>query len=173
MQTETRTTGIADAVIEEMEQEAVITQRLFDVIPDDKLSWRPHPKARTLGALAFHVAWIPQGVAELADADVREVGNIPGDTEPKSRAEIVDTFKAAVARAKEILSATDDAKARAEWTLTRDGQTIVQMPRVAFWRSVLLNHYYHHRGQLSAYLRELDVELPSIYGPSADTDPFA
>ncbi|MGI8812203.1 MAG: DinB family protein [Pyrinomonadaceae bacterium] len=48
-----------------------------------------------------------------------------------------------------------------------------RMPRIAFWRSILLNHNYHHRGQLSTYLRQLDVKLPSIYGPSADVNPFA
>jgi uncharacterized damage-inducible protein DinB len=67
----------------------------------------------------------------------------------------------------------DDARLTAPWTLTRNGETIMSIPRIGFVRSVLLNHLYHHRGQLSVYLRMLEVPVPSIYGPSADENPFA
>jgi len=112
-------------------------------------------------------------VAELGQLDSKEAGTFPPDEEATSRAQILDAFAESIKKAKEIVGATDDERAMAEWKLTRDGNTLVAMPRIGFWRSILLNHNYHHRGQLSAYLRELDVPLPSIYGPSADTDPFA
>jgi uncharacterized damage-inducible protein DinB len=67
----------------------------------------------------------------------------------------------------------DDARLAATWSLTRGGKVVMSVPRIGFLRSVLLNHVYHHRGQLSVYLRMLDVPVPSIYGPSADENPFA
>ena len=172
MQAETRQTKMADAVLMEMDQEAETTRRLFNVIPEDKLEWRPHPKARSLGELAMHVAMIAGSVAEIAELDTKEAGDFPVDPVATSRAQLLEAFEESLKRGKEIVSSTDDARAMAEWKLTYDGKTLLAMPRAAFWRSILLNHYYHHRGQLSAYLRELDVELPSIYGPSADTNPF-
>ena len=173
MQPETRKVRLSDTILAEMDQEAEITNRLFNVIPEDKLSWRPHPKAKTLGALAMHIATIPGSVAELGDLDVKEAGNFPADTEPTSRAQIIDAFVESLSRGKEIVAATDDARAVAEWKLVKDGRTLFAAPRMGFWRTILLNHNYHHRGQLSAYLRELNIPLPSIYGPSADENPFA
>jgi uncharacterized damage-inducible protein DinB len=143
------------------------------VIPDDKLGWRPHPKARSLGELAMHIATIPASVAEIADGDTKEAGTFPVDPEATSREQILAIFAENLEKGKQIVAATDDTKAMSDWSLTKDGNTLMTMPRAGFWRMVLLNHNYHHRGQLSAYLRELDVELPSIYGPSADTNPFA
>ena len=172
MQAQTRQTTIADSILMEMDQEAEATRRLFNVIPEDKLSWRPHPKARSLGELAMHVATIPSSVAEIAQMDTKEAGTFPVDPEATSRAQILEVFEDSLKKGKEIVAATDDTRAAAEWKLTKDGATIMAMPRIGFWRMVLLNHNYHHRGQLSAYLRELDVPMPSIYGPSADTNPF-
>jgi uncharacterized damage-inducible protein DinB len=156
----------------EIDQEAETTKRLFDVIPEDKLSWRPHPKARSLGELAMHIATLQGGVAELAQADTIEIPNFPPDPEATSRAEIMAAFADSLKKAKDIVASTDDTRALAEYTVTKDGKTVMAVPRIGFWRAILLNHNYHHRGQLSAYLRELDVPLPSIYGPSADTNPF-
>ena len=172
MQAETRQMRIADSILMEMDQEAETTRRLFNVIPDEKLSWRPHPKARSLGELAMHIAMTPASVAGMAELDSKEVG-APEEPEATSRAQILEVFAESLKKGKEIVNSTDDARAMAEWKLTNDGATLVAMPRIAFWRSILLNHNYHHRGQLSAYLRELDVELPSIYGPSADVNPFS
>ena len=173
MQAETRQMRISDSIVMEMDQEAETTKRLFNVIPEDKLEWRPHPKARSLGELAMHVAMIAGSVAEIAEMDTKEAGDFPVDPVATSRAELLEAFAESLKKGKDIVASTDDARATAEWKLVKDGKTLLAMPRAAFWRSILLNHYYHHRGQLSAYLRELDVELPSIYGPSADTNPFA
>jgi uncharacterized damage-inducible protein DinB len=173
MQAETKQMRIADTILMEMDQEAEITKRLLDIVPEDKLDWRPHPKAKSLGELAMHVAMLQGGVAEISQLDTKEAGDFPPDLEATSRAQILTAFAESLKKAKDIVEATDDARAMAEWRLTKDGQTLLSMPRMAFWRSILLNHNYHHRGQLSTYLRTLDVPLPSIYGPSADTNPFA
>jgi uncharacterized damage-inducible protein DinB len=173
MKAEKKTMGIVDAVVMEMDQEAVITKRLLDIIPEDNLSWRPHPKAMTLGELAMHLATLQAGVASLGQKDINEFSKIPPPPQPASKAEILGTFAKSLQTAKDIVGATSDAQALAEWKLTKDGNTLMTMPRIGFWRAILLNHNYHHRGQLSTYLRELDVALPSIYGPSADVNPFA
>ena len=169
MQAEAKITRLVDPIMAEIDQEAEITKRLFDIIPEDKLSWRPHPKAHSLGELAMHIAWLQGAVAELARPESIELPNFPPDPEATSRAQIMEVFSESQKKAKEIVNATDDTQAMAEYRITKDGKTIVAMPRIAFWRSILLNHNYHHRGQLSTYLRQLDVPLPSIYGPSADT----
>ena len=173
MQTEMKQMRIVDPILAELDQEAEITKRLLDIIPEDKLSWRPHPKAKSLGELAMHVANLQGEVAEIGEPDTKEAGNFPPDVQPTNREQIVEAFAISLKKAKEIVGSTDDARAMAEWKLVKDGKTLFAAPRVGFWRSILLNHNYHHRGQLSAYLRELDVALPSIYGPSADTNPFA
>lgn len=172
MQAETKQMRIADAIVMEMEQEAEITRRLFDIIPDDKLGWRPHPKAKSLGELAMHIAMLQRGVAELGQPDTADFSDLSPEPEAASKAQILETFAESLKKAKEVVGSTDDARAMAEWKITKDGKTLLSMPRIAFWRSILLNHNYHHRGQLSTYLRQLDVPLPSIYGPSADTNPF-
>jgi uncharacterized damage-inducible protein DinB len=172
MQAQTKQMRIADSILMEMDQEAEITRRLLNIIPEDKLSWRPHPKAKSLGELAMHIAGIQGEVAKLGQPDVADANFAP-DVEPANRAEILSTFEKSLKNAKEIVAATGDARLMEDWSLQKDGNIVVTMPRLTFWRSILLNHYYHHRGQLSTYLRTLDVPLPSIYGPSADVNPFA
>lgn len=121
----------------------------------------------------MHIARLQGGVAELARTDQSELPDFLRDPDAESRAQILGLFEESLKKAKEIVAATDDQQALADWTLTRGDRTIMTLPRIALWRSILLNHNYHHRGQLSTYLRQLDVPLPSIYGPSADENPFA
>jgi uncharacterized damage-inducible protein DinB len=173
MHAERKQVRVVDAILIELDQEAEITRRLFEVIPEDKLRWRPHPKARSLGELATHIATLQGGVAELSQPDSVEIPDFPPDPEAGSRAEILSAFAQSLKKAKDVVASTDDARALAEFTVTKNGKTLMTVPRIGFWRSILLNHNYHHRGQLTAYLRELDVKMPSIYGPSGDTNPFA
>src|SRR6185437_613729 len=160
-----------DSILAELDQEAQITRRVLERIPEDKLSWKPHAKSFSLGQLGLHIASLPGGLAAAIVNDSREVPNF-SRPEPKSRREILDTFSEGLESAKETLKKMDDARLAATWSLTRNGKAVLSMPRIAFLRSILLNHSYHHRGQLSVYLRMLDVPLPSIYGPSADENPF-
>jgi uncharacterized damage-inducible protein DinB len=162
---------LAESILMELDQEAQTTKRVLDRIPDDKLAWRPHPKSFSLGQLALHIASVPGGVTTIAMQDTSEVPNFT-QPEAKSRQEILDTFSKSLESAKGNLNKMNDARMAATWTLTRSGKVVMSAPRAAFLRSVLLNHVYHHRGQLSVYLRMLDVPVPSIYGPSADDNPF-
>jgi uncharacterized damage-inducible protein DinB len=164
--------AIADAMLMEMDMEEKTTQRVLERVPENKLTWKPHPKAYSLGQLAMHIAVAQGRVASAAAEDVHEFAP-PTPAEPKSRREIMDAFSTSSAKAKQVVKTFDDAKMMSMWTLKRDGKVLMSVPRVGFLRAIMLNHIYHHRGQLAVYIKLLDLPVPSIYGPSADENPFA
>lgn len=165
---------LADSLLQELERETATTRRVLERIPDSMLGWKPAEKSRTLGQLALHIATNPGAVASLASANPAEVPSFDAqDRSPGSRAEVVVALEESVQQAKKIIGAWDDGALMETWRLTSGGREIMALPRIAFLRSIGLNHWYHHRGQLSVYLRLLNVPLPSIYGPSADENPFA
>jgi uncharacterized damage-inducible protein DinB len=163
---------IVDSLLMEIDQEAQTTKRVLDRIPEDKLAWRPHPKAFSLGQLALHIAAAPGNIAAAAAQDSFEAPSF-SQVEAKSRQEVLDTFSQGIESAKSALNKMDDARLMSMWSLTKNGKVLMSVPRIGFIRSILMNHGYHHRGQLSVYLRILNVPVPSIYGPSADENPFA
>ena len=162
---------LVDPILMEIDQEAQTTKRLLERIPEDKLSWKPHPKAFSLGQLALHIASAPGNLAAAAAQGSLEAPNF-SQPEAKSRQEVLDAFSTGLEAAKGTLDKMDDVKLMSLWSLTKNGKVIMSIPRIGFIRSILMNHVYHHRGQLSVYLRILDVPVPSIYGPSADENPF-
>lgn len=164
---------IIDALLAELEQEAQTTRRVLERIPQAHLSWRPHPKSMSLGQLALHVATVPGDVAELAAIDT--VTEPPQFIQPEASTtdELVPSLTDSVAKARRALGSFDDGKMTATWRLQSGGRDIMAMPRLAFVRAIMLNHWYHHRGQLLVYLRLLDQSVPSVYGPTADENPFA
>jgi uncharacterized damage-inducible protein DinB len=164
--------AIAESILMEMDMEEKTTRRVLERVPEDKLTWKPHPKSHSLGQLAMHIAVAQGRVASAAIDDVHEFGPTE-PAEPKSRREILDAFSTSTAKAKEVVKGFDDARMMSMWTLKKNGKVLMSVPRVGFLRAIMLNHIYHHRGQLSVYLRELNVPVPSIYGPSADENPFA
>jgi uncharacterized damage-inducible protein DinB len=165
--------ALIDGMLQELEQEAQTTRRVLERVPNDKLNWRPHEKSRTLGELALHIAIVPGSVAEFVAAESPVQAPQFADPVPKQAAELVPALQESIAKAKKILSGMDDEALNATWRMMQGDREILALPRVAMLRSIMLNHWYHHRGQLSVYLRELDIPIPSIYGPSADENPFA
>lgn len=157
----------AAAFVTELREEAGATRRLLERVPEEKLSWRPHPKSSSLGELAMHIALLPMGIVELVKGRESEVPNVPR-TEAHSRAELLESFDQSIATAVAKIDGWGDAGLAEPWRLTRGGRTLIELPRGGMIRTILLNHWYHHRGQLTVYLRLLDVPLPSIYGPTAD-----
>ena len=156
----------------ELEQESQTTRRLLDLLPEDKLAWRPHQKSMTLGQLAMHLAMIPGAIASVVQADSFDVSANQMPPQPESRAQVVEAFEKSQAEAVEKLGEFDDAALAKMWSAKKGSRTVTMLPRGAVIRFILLNHLIHHRGQLSVYLRLLDVPLPSIYGPSADENPW-
>jgi uncharacterized damage-inducible protein DinB len=164
---------IADTLIMELEREAQTTRRVLERVPEDKLTWKPHTKSMTLGRLAQHVATIPGSISGMAKLDSYDVEKFTEPPALESTAAILAAFDQSVAQAKTDLGATGDAAMMKNWSFNMGGKPIMTVPRIGVFRSILLNHLYHHRGQLTVYLRLLDVPVPSIYGPSADENPFA
>ena len=165
--------AMIEAFAQEIEQEGATTRRVLERVPADRLSWKPHPKSRSLGHLALHVAQTPGLIASWALKDVFEFGGPPPEPEAKSTAQILAAHDESIKTAKDVLQKLGDAGLMKEWEAKAGGKTMMKMPKVALFRAVVLNHWIHHRGQLSVYLRLLDVPVPSIYGPSADENPFA
>lgn len=163
-----------DPILMEIEQESKVTQRVLDRVPEDKLTWKPHPRSSSLGQLAMHIAVAQGRLATIVLKDTHDIGAGPAPPpQPGSQKEILEAFSESTATAKESLKKLNDSQLMATWTLTKNGKVLISAPRAGFIRSILMNHIYHHRGQLSVYLRMLEVPVPSIYGPSADENPFA
>jgi uncharacterized damage-inducible protein DinB len=160
---------IRDALLPEFDHEMGTTRRLLERVPEDRLSWQPHQKSMTLGRLATHIAEIPHWAQTIVKDSVFEMD--PASFVPKtaaSRAELLKTFDDSVAAARALVAGASDAELMSTWTMKSGGHEVISMPKAAVWRSFVMNHAIHHRGQLSVYLRENHVPIPSIYGPSAD-----
>ncbi len=163
-----------EPILSELREEAAITRRVLDRIPADKLAWKPHSKSMSLGQLALHLASVQGNLARLLqqdEFDASQANFVP--PEPRNIEEIRVAFEKSLQEAEDFVGGMTDQSAHASWRLIRGGKPLMSRPRVEVMRSIMLNHCYHHRGQLSVYLRLLDVPVPVIYGRSADENPFA
>jgi uncharacterized damage-inducible protein DinB len=155
-------------MLAEYDHEVATTRKLIERVPDEKLTWKPHEKSMSFGGLAQHIASLPSWGAHILDAESFDLVDAPPPPgEPVSRADVLKRFETTTATARKSLDKTD-GELMVPWTLKRAGQQIFTMPRSAAFRSFVLNHLIHHRGQLSVYLRLNDIPVPAIYGPSAD-----
>ncbi len=161
----------AQMLLAELEQEAQSTRRVLQRVPEDKLSWRPHPRSSSLGQLALHIAIIPSLGLRVLAPDVFEAPESV-QPEPRNAAELIPTLEASLASARQFLSELTPERAQCMWRLVRGGREVMAAPRITMVRTLMFNHWYHHRGSLVVYLRLLDVPLPSVYGPSADEKTF-
>ena len=165
---------IQDTFLPEFDHEMATTRRLLERVPEDRLDWAPHPKSMTLGRLAGHLVEIPTWIRTTLDKDSHDLaGADPTEVEAKrpkhtSRAALLEAFDEATKTARALIASKTDEDLGKPWLLRNGGRTIVSMPRTGVLRSFLMNHLIHHRGQLSVYLRLLDVPVPAMYGPSAD-----
>jgi uncharacterized damage-inducible protein DinB len=161
-----------EPMLKELQREARTTKRLLERVPEDKLSWKPHPKSMSLGQLALHLAQVPGGVSRIAQRDEFDISKVnPEPRMPESIEEILTVFDKSISDAADYLSNLEPAAVDGTWRLLFGAKVVFSASRAEMLRSMLLNHCYHHRGQLSVYLRLLDVPIPSIYGRSADELP--
>jgi len=161
--------AIKDALLPEFDHETGTTRRLLERLPEDKFGWKPHPKSMSLGRLATHVAELPHwGSLTLSATEYNMPAGPYQPVEKATRAEVLALFDENVATLRKGLESVSDAELMVMWSFKSDGQTVFSVPRASVLRGMVMNHMIHHRGQLSVYLRENDVPLPSIYGPSAD-----
>lgn len=158
-----------DPLIAEFEREAAATRRVLERVPEEKFGWRPHPKSMTMGRLATHVAETPGWLAAILEQD--EMAFNPEEYKPKeaaSRAELLQIFDDNMAMAAKLMTGQSNDHVMAMWRMKVGDQIAFEAPRIGVIRSMILNHTYHHRGQLTVYLRLNDIPVPSVYGPSAD-----
>ena len=165
--------ALADALIAELEREGASTERILARVPTDKLSWQPHPKSMSLGQLAWHIATLPDMAIGMLKIGFRDVSQARPPAAPEKAEDLVNEFRKNVAALKDALSHTSDDVLLNERFAFKNGETVISsFPKLAAMRTVLLNHSYHHRGQLTVYLRLLDVPVPAMYGRTADESLF-
>ena len=164
--------AIKDSFLQELEQEATLTRKLLERVPEDRLDWKPAEKSMTLSRLATHLAELPgwsEPVLGQDEFDIQPPGAPPYQpVEMDSVAKILETFDANIGKMRQLLGSLSDEDFMKPWTLKMGGANVFTAPRVGVVRSTLFNHSVHHRGQLSVYLRLCGAPVPATYGPSAD-----
>ena len=157
---------IGQSLLPEFDQEMAVTRRLLERVPGDRADWKPHPKSFSLGHLAQLVSWMPGWIANTLRETKLDLQGAAGYSLEKTET-LLAGFDQNVRDARAALEAAKDADFEVPWSLTRGDQVLFTQPRAAVVRSHI-SHLSHHRGQLTVYLRLLDVPIPSIYGPTAD-----
>lgn len=163
--------SIAQAYLAEFEQQAPVTLRYLERVPEDKLAWKPHARSMSAGQLALHIAAVPGNIVRFVQNASGQAPNFANIPQPASRAEVLRAFDESVATVKSLLPKLDDTAMHEMFRVLAGEQEVVAMPRHLFLRNIMLNHWYQHRGQLAVYLRLLDLPVPASWGPSADEAP--
>ena len=160
--------SISQLLLPEFDQEMAGTRKLLACVPENRYSWQPHEKSMTLGRLASHVAELPKWAVETLKKTKLEIS--PGERAfaAQSNGELMARFERNVAEAHSAIEAADDEDFEVPWSLVFDGRVAFTMPRYMVLRTVVLNHLIHHRAQLGVYLRENNIAIPGMYGPSED-----
>ena len=162
-----------EAMVAELDHEAATTRRLLEAVAEEKYDWRPHAKGKSMAELCGHMAELLNNMPKILDGASFDIAQRADPNPPPSdRGSLLAAFDAGIAASREWLSQLGD-RVGDNWRLMRGDQEIMAMPRAMAIRGFLFNHLYHHRGQLSAYLRFAGEPVPPVYGPTADFDPFA
>jgi len=160
--------SIAKEFAKELNQQAANTKKVLERIPQDKLTWKPHEKSTAIGRLGMHIAELPNTIVRTIETESFDYAAAPfKPVFPNTTAEIMETFEKSLSKATELLEKTSDDQLQAIWKALRAGQLVWEMPKGAVIRNTL-NHIIHHRGQLTVFLRLLDVPIPNTFGPTAD-----
>lgn len=159
-------------LVREMDMEAATTRRVLDRVPEEQLAWKPHEKSMSLGQLAMHVARLFGGMGQMATRSTFDINTAIPIAPATSREELLATFDESLGRARAAIGGMNDADLALPFSMVDGEKVLMTMPRAAVVRTLLLNHVYHHRGQLTVYLRLNDVPVPSVYGPTADESFF-
>lgn len=157
----------------ELQAEAVTTRTILAAVPAEHFGWKPHTKSLSAGELAAHIADIPAALFDVTARDSFDVSNFAVPfAAPASSDALLARFDRSVEAALSGLRAMAPERLSEPWRIVKDGKAISELPRHMAMRNLMFNHLYHHRGQLSVYLRLLDVPVPSVYGPTADANPL-
>ena len=161
----------AERLTAEYDHEMANARKMLESVPEDKLAWKPHEKSMTLGRLASHVADFPTWALTTIQVDRLDMkaGDMPAPINTK--AEILEKFDKDLKKGRDAIAGLKEDQLDKNWSLSFDGQQLFELPRADVLRQTVMNHLVHHRGQLSVYLRLLNVPVPGMYGPSADEMP--
>jgi uncharacterized damage-inducible protein DinB len=157
---------IGESMLEEFDSETGTTRRVLERVPSDKGQWKPHPKSFAVGHLAQLIAWMPGWVTAALKSSSLDLAAHQGYSFEKTET-LLDVFDKNVREARQALATASDAAFSAPWSLRRGEQVFFTVPVGVIVRQNI-NHLVHHRGQMTVYLRLLDIPVPSIYGPTAD-----
>ena len=161
---------IAETLLPEFDQEMPLTRRVLERIPSDKAEWKPHPKSFPIGHLAQLVSWMPGWVGQIIRETELDLAKGGGYTFEKTET-LLRGFDKVVADSRAAIQASKDRDYEVDWSLRMGPRVLFTAPRRVVVRQTI-SHLVHHRGQLTVYLRLLDIPVPSIYGPSADEKTF-
>ena len=160
--------SLKDAFIAELKHESALTKKMLERVPFDKQDWKPHEKSMTLGKLAVHVAEIPHWVSDIINIDVFDFNTDFKPNTAASQEELIKIWEEKTATAiadLESMAAEDFNKI---WVVKGGDTVYFNLPKAVALRGWAFSHLFHHRGQLSVYLRLLDIPVPGMYGPTAD-----
>jgi uncharacterized damage-inducible protein DinB len=162
--------SLAETLLPEFDQEMKTTRRLIERVPTEKGKWKPHPKSFPLGHLTQLVVMMPSWITNAVQETSLDLANYPGYSYETTE-DLVKTFDRNVKEARAALAKTSDKDFTVNWSLKHGDNVFFTAPRATIVRQTI-NHFVHHRGQLTVYLRLIDVPIPSIYGPTADEKTF-
>jgi uncharacterized damage-inducible protein DinB len=162
--------AIREGLLAEFDHEMAATTRLLTCIPEGRLPWRPHDRSRSIAALVAHITQITGWSEPILDRLRFDLDEAAATVvaEPATLADMLSAFAESSRCARKRLERSD-GELNAMWSLLQGGQEIFSLPRAAAFRTFVLAHVVHHRGQLSVYLRLNDIAVPPIYGPTADS----
>ncbi|MCE7065822.1 DinB family protein [Dyadobacter sp. CY326] len=162
--------SFAASYIEEIDAEYTATRKCIERIPESVYDFKPHPKSMEMGYLTFLVAEIPLWVAKMVEDGVIDFVTFE-HFQTRETAALVKHFDENIQRAKEALQNASEEDFNRDFQLKNGGQLLYAQPMIAAIGSTI-NHWVHHRGQLTVYMRLNDIAVPSVYGPSADDKTF-
>ena len=152
----------------EIENETNNTRRLLERIEDKHLSYKPHDKSMSLGALAGHIVELHNWLNVALSMDEFDLAVYYKPLHVESTKELIEILDRGVEANKSFVQSVSDADWQRMWKMTHGSHLIAEVPKIAALRFIIQNHLIHHRGQLTVYMRMLDIPLPGLYGPSAD-----
>lgn len=166
---------LTELLLAEMSREVERSRRALEQVPEGKYDWKPHDKSMIFGYLAGMVATIPSWVAMMITQDELDVAPADGSSMKRTRNDtsgaLLEALDEAAAAARSALEQTSDEHLMTSWRLLARGQVVAEAPRHEMIQDTI-NHWAHHRGQMTVYLRLMGAQVPALYGPSADDKEF-
>jgi uncharacterized damage-inducible protein DinB len=160
---------------EELDREVERSRKALKEVPNGKYDWKPHERSMIFGYLADMVATIPMWIQMEIDRDELDIAPPEGEglkqTKKETSEELIKALDEAAAGARSALEKTTDDHLRTNWKLLAGGQVVIEEPRYVMIQDTI-NHWAHHRGQMTVYLRLMGQKVPALYGPSADDQSF-